>query len=291
MKIFIIAIAYLACWKPCFSQDARKIYLSAIDSMETGSYSSALELFEETIRIQPENVYAWHNKGIAQGKLDMEIESLKTFKKVIELDSTYKKGWLNLGTTLKRLTDYEGAFIAYKKALSLDTNYQDALYNLAHLYELHNKRDSACYYYKKLQRLGDETVVNRVEKCAKPQNERINSILRLTKYANDNKYGFTEKDPVYVGQGIDGTIANQRAYMNLLRDKMGKKITYKRLASCCHYESKSGGALGLGLGMLDMYEITYLNEKNEEQKSTIYISFDDYEEPKILFGFETIKIP
>jgi hypothetical protein len=44
----------------------------------------------------------------------------------------------------------------------------------------------------------------------------------------------------------------------------------------------------LGRGMLDKYEITYRNESNEEVKAILFISFDDYEELKIPFGFKTI---
>jgi tetratricopeptide (TPR) repeat protein len=287
-KVFAIIILGLIS-KAGFCQDPKKIYLEGVDSMKTGNYESALKLFKLTTELQPENPYAWHNKGIAEGRLDMDEEALLDFKKTTEVDPTYKKGWLNLATTKKNLTDYEGAFIDYRKALSLDSNYQEAYYNLALMFELFNKKDSACIFFEKAHELGAKSAIKKLEKCKEKETYKTNSILWLRETAKNKNYGFTKKKPIMAGQGPDGGPANQRAYLNLLRDKMGKKITYERLGSCCEYKSKSGGAFGLGMGLLDIYEITYRNEKNEIEKAKIYISFDDYEEPKILFGFKTIQ--
>jgi hypothetical protein len=41
--------------------------------------------------------------------------------------------------------------------------------------------------------------------------------------------------------------------------------------------------------MLDRYEISFRDEKGNEKTEIIYISFYDYEEPKILHGFQTIS--
>jgi tetratricopeptide (TPR) repeat protein len=270
-----------------FSQDPEKIYKEGIDSMKASNFEGAIRLFSKTIELQPENPYAWYNRGIAKGYLYLEEEALIDFKKTVELDSTYKKGWLNLATTKKHLTDYDGAFRDYWKAISLDPDYHEAYYNLGSLYELFEKRDSSCLMYEKAKELGSNPAVRKVERCKEKLSGTVHPILRLKEIASNKKYGFTEDDPVKVGNGPEGGPANQRAYMNLLRDKMGKGISYTRLGSCCQYKSENGL---LGMGMLDIYEITYRNEKNEIEKSKIYISFDDYEEPKILFGFKTIEL-
>ena len=125
------------------------------------------------------------------------------------------------------------------------------------------------------------------------KNDRFNkkamnthSILNLTKTSKNAKYGFTPEQPILVGTGLNGGPANQEAYLKLLLDQKGKQIKYIRLGSCCSYKSKNG--LIDGMALLDKYEITYLDDKGEEKKATVYISFYDYEEPKILFGFKTI---
>lgn len=112
------------------------------------------------------------------------------------------------------------------------------------------------------------------------------TIRKLTKTAPDDSYGFSPENPVLVGTGPNGGPANQRRYLDLLRDAQGKPIKYTRVASCCPYDSENGL---FGVAMVDKYEITYLNQKGRKKKAFVYISFYDYEEPMILFGFQTIK--
>jgi hypothetical protein len=112
------------------------------------------------------------------------------------------------------------------------------------------------------------------------------SITKLTAIADNNKYGFTGELPVKVGIGPKGGPANQRAYLDLLRDPAGNKIKYSRLGSCCAYVSEK--AL-MGMAFVDRYEIQYSDKEGNKQKAVVFISFYEYEEPKILFGFSTAK--
>jgi len=290
MKKTLLLITICLCAYISNGQDAETYYMQGVDSMKAGNFESAILLFQKTTELQPENPYAWYNKGIAEGYIGLDEEALLDFKKATEVEPAYKKAWLNMATTKKHLTDYDGAFNDYRKALQLDSNYQDAYYNLALLYELFEKKDSACLFYEKAKNLGLTAALKKVERCNEKSDTKTYPILRLKETATDKNYGFTEDMPIMVGSGPDGGgPGNQRAYLNLLRDQMGKKITYERRGSCCSYKSKSGGAFGLGLGMLDIYEITYRNKKNKVETAKIYISFDDYEEPKILYGFKTIE--
>jgi hypothetical protein len=75
------------------------------------------------------------------------------------------------------------------------------------------------------------------------------------------------------------------AKLDLLRDPQGKPITYERLGSCCDYTSEHGL---FGIGKLDKYKITYLNENRKEKTTVVFISFYDYQEPQIIKGFKTI---
>lgn len=107
-------------------------------------------------------------------------------------------------------------------------------------------------------------------------------VIKLSKTADNDKYGLTPEQPIKVGKGPDGGPGNQRAYLEQLRDAKGKSVTYKRLGSCCPYPSKNGF---LGSAMVDKYEVVYQNEKGKKKEIVIYISFYDYEEPMAVFGF------
>jgi hypothetical protein len=117
-----------------------------------------------------------------------------------------------------------------------------------------------------------------------PEASVKHEITALTKTADSDKYALTGEFPVKVGTGKTGP-ANQRAYLELLRDAQGNPVTYKRIGGgCCPYKSKN--ALFGDDALVDRYEVTYRDKEGKEQKTIIYISFYDYEEPMIPVGFQ-----
>ena len=91
-------------------------------------------------------------------------------------------------------------------------------------------------------------------------------------------YGFTGTRPVKVG----GSPANQRAYLESLRDGQRQPVAYERKGNCCAYPSENGF---MGYALVDRYEITYRDEAGKKRKTIVYLSFYDYEEPMPLKGF------
>ena len=115
---------------------------------------------------------------------------------------------------------------------------------------------------------------------------KVYEITELNNTSDNEKYGFSSGMPVKVGTGPKGGPANQRAYLDLLRDPNGNSIAYERLGSCCGYKSENGF---LGYAMLDRYELAFKDENGKMKKVVVYISFYDYEEPLILKGFKTVS--
>jgi hypothetical protein len=93
-------------------------------------------------------------------------------------------------------------------------------------------------------------------------------------------YGYIPERPIKVGGGP----AAQRSYLESLRDARGKRITFQRTRHCCPYKSNSTRAFE-GIGLLDVYEITYKDENNKKKKISVYITFYDYETPRAIKGF------
>lgn len=263
------------------AQDASKLYDQGIEKAQAGKLKEAIVLFSKSIELRPEDYYCWYNRGIAKSMLDLYEDALLDFEQTIKLAPDYKKGYLNRGTVRKHLTNYEGAIIDYNYALKLDTNYTDAYYNRGLVYEMLGKKELACKDFQKAK------AEKKIEKCndTTKSTMEMHSILRLTKTADNDKYGYSSDKPILVGTGPNGGPANQRAYLDLLRDKQGKPISYERLGSCCDYKSEHGF---FGIGKLDQYQLTYVNEKGKEKKTIVFISFYDYEEPQIIIGFKTV---
>lgn len=277
------------CWTiltATYGQDAKTYYEEGIEKAEAGKLDEAIELFSKSIKLQPEDYYSWFNRGIAKNMQGLNEEALLDFEQTVKLAPDYKKGYLNRGTAKKRLTDYEGAKSDYSYAIKLDPNYADAYYNRGLIFEMLNTKDSACIDFNQAMEFGMKSAQKKVDNCndTTKSNLIVHPILRLTKSAESKNYGFNSEMPIKTGLGPDGGPANQRAYLNLLRDASGKSIKYERLGSCCPYKSENAA---FGLSLLDQYEITYIDTKGKKRKDIVYISFDDYEDPQILYGFKT----
>jgi hypothetical protein len=111
--------------------------------------------------------------------------------------------------------------------------------------------------------------------------------MKLSEIASSKQYGY-EPDAQYSIKV--GTIANQSAYLNSLLGPNGENVKYRRLGSCCAFESKKAI---LGMGLLDKYEVKY---EGQQQSVILYLNGYDYEDPKCPQGFtykspEKIEVP
>ena len=284
---YLLLVVFL-CPLMSFSQDSEFYYKQGLDFAQTGNYDKALTSFDKSIELKPDEYVAWYNRAIVKSLLGHYEDALVDLEQTIKLNPGYKKAYLNRGTAKKHLTDYAGAMSDFTLSMQLDSAYSEAYYNRGLIYQMFGKKDLACEDFNGALKYGFTRAQKKVDKCQDTTKEIIemHPILALSKASESRRYGFSQDNPVKIGTGYDGGPANERAYFDLLRDAQGKPIQYTRVSSCCAYASKNGP---LGLAMLDKYEITYLDEKGEEKKSMVYISFYDYEGPEILLGFRTVK--
>lgn len=269
-----------------YAQTAEDFYNQGMKKAYSGELEAAIGLLDKSIELNADEYVAWYNRGMAKAMLRREKEAIADFNKTIALYPAYKKVYLNRGTSRKHLTDYDGALADYNKAIELDSSFVDAYYNRGLLHELLDKKEVACLDFNKSLELGSHKAQKKVDKCNDTISPATHSILRLTEKSTDKTYGFTPENPIKSGTGPNGGPANQRAYLNLLRDVLGNPIAYERVGNCCSYKSENGL---LGLATLDKYRITYKNEKGEQKETIVYLSFYDYETPEILVGFGTIE--
>ena len=109
------------------------------------------------------------------------------------------------------------------------------------------------------------------------------SRFKITEVSADDTYGYTEKNPVKVGGGMNGP-ANERKYLNSLTGPNGEEIKYERKGSCCQFETPNGF---MGGGMLDRYEVTY---RGLPKPIIIYINIIGYIVIRIREWIEGMRI-
>ncbi|KFE68381.1 hypothetical protein [Hyalangium minutum] len=69
-------------------------------------------------------------------------------------------------------------------------------------------------------------------------------------WGEEGAYGFTPENPIHVGGGPSG----QHAFLEALRGANGEPLAWRRLGSCCEFETPNSF---MGMGLLDLYEVTY----------------------------------
>jgi tetratricopeptide (TPR) repeat protein len=287
-RLFIL-FAFVLMLSPTQAQDAKQLYEKGLELAQQGEPEAAIKYFDQSIALKSDEYVAWYNRGITEFMLNRYEDALADFEQTIKLSPGYKKAYLNRGTAKKHLTDYDGAMEDYNFALKLDSTYSEAYYNRGLLYNLLGKRVPACLDFERALKLGYKSAKAKMDRCVQDPtgtDTTIHAILRLTKTADNDQYGFTPEHPIKSGTGPEGGPHNSRSYLELLRDVNGKPLKYGRLGSCCPYETPH--ALFGKTALLDKYQITYTVAGGAEKKAIIYITFYDYEEPMILAGFRTI---
>ena len=119
--------------------------------------------------------------------------------------------------------------------------------------------------------------------------------FKITKFARDKTYGYSEDNPVKVGGGMEGPLNEQR-FLNALAGPNGEKVTYKRQGSCCPFKSRDAlpsdgnvqtpNALFGDSGVLDMYEVII---EGSSEKIILYLNMYDSETLQVPVGFTLRK--
>ncbi|WP_157976275.1 hypothetical protein [Lewinella sp. IMCC34191] len=98
-------------------------------------------------------------------------------------------------------------------------------------------------------------------------------------YSADSTYGYTRDNPVLVGGGSDSGPSRERLFIHALTGPQGQEVLYRRLISCCQFDTPNGFA---GTGLLDVYELTYMGL---DSARILYVNMYDEGEVFVPVGF------
>ncbi len=270
-------------------QLAQRLYKDAMQQVKAKKYEAAIPLFMQSLAYKNDEPVVWMNLGVAKAALRLHEQALPDFDKAIALNPGLKNAYVNRGFSRAQLTAYKGAIADFTFATVLDPRYGEAWYNRGHVFEVLGQLDSACNDYRRALQFGLREASLKVQHCKDSSPSiQTHALVRLTKTAESAQYGFTTDQPVQIGTGPDGGPANERRYLDLLRDAQGLPVSYEYLGSCCPYASKNGF---MGTATLDKYKLTYRDGKDKESSTEVYFTFYDYSEPLILQGFKTVQAP
>ena len=124
------------------------------------------------------------------------------------------------------------------------------------------------------------------------RSDSATAFTTLSGVSSDPSYGYTEANPVLVGNGqpMGGPPGegprNEYMYLNALRAADGQPIIYERLGSCCRFATPLG-APGAG-GLLDVFTIT---TPDSAQPVLLYLNMYDAGEKLAPLGFTPRRQP
>lgn len=118
-------------------------------------YDMAIAAYDEAIKVSPDNVWLWNNRGEAFTRLGQKDKAVFDFQKAIELDPARSfVPWNNLGKLYYEQGDYQKSIQAYKEALTIKSDYLPALIGLG------NVQKSSRLYSQALDSYDQALVIN-----------------------------------------------------------------------------------------------------------------------------------
>ncbi len=81
---------------------------------------NAIECFDRSIELNPEDSNSWNGKGNSLYELEKYQDTIACYEKAIELDPKDPNPWNGKGNSLYRLEKYQDAIACYEKSIELD---------------------------------------------------------------------------------------------------------------------------------------------------------------------------
>lgn len=91
-----------------------------------GRYKEAIADYDAVVSLDPNNVHAYHNRGISYDKLGHFEAAIDDFNRVIQLEPANSVAYFNRGSTYDSLGMHDAAIADFGRALELDPGTQSS---------------------------------------------------------------------------------------------------------------------------------------------------------------------
>ena len=110
-------------------EDPEDLMYQAMTFLEKNQPKASVSLFKKVTKIEPENVNAWYNQGLALNQLKKYPDAITCFDMIIQMNPKDASALNNRAISMAELGDPEGAMEYYEKAIKVDPSYAPAYYN------------------------------------------------------------------------------------------------------------------------------------------------------------------
>ena len=117
----------------------KKLFKKGVNLMADEKLEEAIEIFEQALRIDPDNVETLMKMGYARFHLEEYADALKVYDRILDIDVTNPEAWNLKGLVHYEQKNYAKALDAAQKAIESDSTYGMAWYNQACFLSLLNQ--------------------------------------------------------------------------------------------------------------------------------------------------------
>ena len=117
----------------------KKLFKKGINLMADEKLEEAVSVFEQALRIEPDNIETLMKLGYARFHLDDHGEALKIYDKILDIDVTNPEAWNLKGLVHYEQKNFSKALDSVDKAIESDPTYGMAWYNKACFLSLLNQ--------------------------------------------------------------------------------------------------------------------------------------------------------
>ena len=124
----------------------------------TGNMEKAEEMYQKTLRLDPNYLFAYYNLGVLYQKQREWEKAANYYQEAVRLDPVYFNAYYNLGLVYQETGQYQKAIEAYEKAISSDSRHPHAYNNLGVAYWLKGEKEEAIRSFLKAVERGPDHV-------------------------------------------------------------------------------------------------------------------------------------
>jgi len=158
VSIFLV-LTFLCC--PAMSETAVDWFDKANALGDGGKFTDpkkAIEYLNNAIKLKPDYVEAYNNRGLAYFNLGQYQRAIKDYNKALRLKPDFTKAYYNRGSAYRHLGKHQRAIEDYDNALRLKPDFADAYYNRGAAYDDFGQYQRAIEDYNEALRLKPDYV-------------------------------------------------------------------------------------------------------------------------------------
>ena len=102
------------------SDKSEKLVAKGEKFFARGNYHKALKAFRDALASDPDDKFAWNNRGVTLEEFGQLEDAMKCYDEALKIDKGFGLAWDNRGYALVQTGKFREAVKCYRKALRID---------------------------------------------------------------------------------------------------------------------------------------------------------------------------